>query len=358
MRNAFLLRYALIPYIYTAARESYDTGVAMLRPMYYEYPEAPEAYDSRDQYVFGDDMIVAPVTAQADGDTELATQSVWLPQGEWIEWQTGARLKGGQRYTRNYSLSQIPVFVRAGAIVPMMPKMSHTGEKPIDPLILEAMPGAKGEARVYADEGSGLGYKDKAFTWTTVRQQRDAHSVHIEVLPVQGSYPGMLTERGYEIRLPGTWPPKSVTVNGTAISKQTESLASGWRYDGNAAMTIVSVPRMPVSQDVKVDVETDQDLNSPLLDGVAGKIKRLLETTGILEHTWPQGWAPDVLLEGAQMGDRLSFKPETAATELGKLDGDIAQSLKEIDGMRSDEKIGDMARKALAHLRDVAPAAP
>jgi alpha-glucosidase len=325
----------------------------MLRPMYYEYPDAPEAYDSRGQYVFGDDMIVAPVTAEADADTELATQSVWLPEGEWIEWQTGARLKGGQRYTRNYSLSQIPVFVRAGAIIPMMPKMSHTAEKPIDPLILEALPGAKGEARVYADEGSGLGYKDKAFTWTSVRQQRDAHTIHIEIAPVQGSYPGMLTERGYEIRLPGTWPPSRVTFNGKPVAKQAN--APGWRYEGNAAMTVISLPRTPVSQAVKIDVETAEDLNSPLLDGAAGKIKRLLETTGILEHTWPQGWAPDVLLEGSQTGDRLTYKPETAGAELGKLDAEIAQSLKEIEAMRSDEKIGDMARKALAHLRDVAP---
>jgi hypothetical protein len=63
-----------------------------------------------------------------------------------------------------------------------------------------------------------------------------------------------------------------------------------------------------------------------------------------------------VLLEGAQMGDRLNYKPETAAAELGKLDSEIAQSLKEIEAMGSDEKIGDMAKKALAHLRDVAPA--
>jgi alpha-glucosidase len=354
MRNAFLLRYALIPYIYTAARESYDTGISMLRPMYYQYPDAPEAYDSREQYMFGDDMIVAPVTAKADGDTELASQSVWLPSGEWIEWATGARLQGGRRYVRNYSLSQIPVFVRAGAIIPMMPKMSHTGEMPIDPLILEAVPGAKSETRVYADEGAGLGYKDKAFTWTTIRQQRDAHSIHIEISPVEGSYPGMLTERGYEILLPGTWPPQRVTYNGTNVPKQVEGGTTGWRYVGNSAMTVISLPKMPVSKEVKIDIETADDLNSPALDGAAGKIKRLMETTTILEHTWPQGWAPDVLLEGAQTGDRLTFKPETAASELGKLDAEIAQAMKEIEAMRSDEKIGDIAKTAAAHLRDVA----
>jgi hypothetical protein len=298
------------------------------------------------------------VTAEADADTQLASQSVWLPPGEWIEWQTGARLKGGQRLVRNYSLTQIPVFVRAGAIIPTMPKMSHTGEKPIDPLILEAFPGAKGEARVYADEGSGLGYKDKAFTWTTVRQQRDAHSIHIEIQPVQGSYPGMITQRGYEIRLPGTWPPKSVTYNGKPITKHMEGAATGWRYDGNSATTIVLLPRMPVSDAVKVDIETDQDLNSPLLNDVAGKIRRLLETTAILEHTWPDGWAPDVVLEGAQTGDRLTYKPETAPAELAKLDSEIAQAMKEIEEMRANEKVGDMARKALAHLKDVAATRP
>ena len=85
MRDAFHLRYALIPYLYSAARETYETGVAFFRPLYYDFPEADEAYTETAEYLFGDDMLVAPVTKPVDPDTGTAAQSVWLPPGTWIE---------------------------------------------------------------------------------------------------------------------------------------------------------------------------------------------------------------------------------------------------------------------------------
>jgi hypothetical protein len=81
MRDTFLLRYALIPYIYTASRQTYDTGVPFLRPMYFEYPASEEAYTFKEQYLFGDDMLVAPVVSARSKDTRLATKSLWLPPG-------------------------------------------------------------------------------------------------------------------------------------------------------------------------------------------------------------------------------------------------------------------------------------
>jgi alpha-glucosidase len=91
MRGIYHLRYALLPYVYTEARRTYDTGVAFLHPLYYDWPEADEAYSNKNEYVFGADMLVSPVVAPGDKITGLAAESVWLPPGDWIEWQTGAR---------------------------------------------------------------------------------------------------------------------------------------------------------------------------------------------------------------------------------------------------------------------------
>src|SRR5438874_2450683 len=85
MRDEFHLRYALIPYIYTEARRTYDTGVAFLRPLYYDWPDAEQAYTAKNEYLFGDNMIVAPVVSPVDKSDGLASESVWLPRGEWIE---------------------------------------------------------------------------------------------------------------------------------------------------------------------------------------------------------------------------------------------------------------------------------
>ncbi|NOZ62133.1 MAG: alpha-glucosidase, partial [Calditrichaeota bacterium] len=157
MRDAFLLRYAMIPYIYTQARKAYDTGVSLCRPMYYDYPEAEEAYQFKDQYMFGDDLLVAPITEPLDSMSMLITKKIWLPPGEWIEWFTGNILQGGKVIERSFALDEIPVYAKAGAIIPMQPKMRYSNEKPVDPLILTIFPGEKGETQVYEDAGNTLG---------------------------------------------------------------------------------------------------------------------------------------------------------------------------------------------------------
>ena len=96
---------------------------SFLRPLYYDWPEDDAAYTSKDEYLFGDQMLVAPVTAPADKVTGLATEKVWLPKGEWIEWPTGKHFTGPIAVDRSFSIDQTPVYLRAGAIVPMQPPM-------------------------------------------------------------------------------------------------------------------------------------------------------------------------------------------------------------------------------------------
>jgi alpha-glucosidase len=133
LRSTFQLRYALQPYLYTEARRTYDTGVAFFRPLYYDWPEQAEAYSSKGEYVFGDQMLAAPVVTPEDKVSALAAESVWLPSGEWIEWPTGKHLTGPASVERSFSIDQTPVYLRAGAIVPMQPPMLYTGQKPVDP---------------------------------------------------------------------------------------------------------------------------------------------------------------------------------------------------------------------------------
>ncbi len=163
LRNTFQLRYALQPYIYTEARRTYDTGVAFFRPLYYDWPDAPEAYTSKDEYLFGDQMLVAPVVAAADKVSGLAAEKVWLPEGDWIEWPTGKHLAGQTTVDRSFSIDQIPVYVKAGAIVPMQPPMRYTSEKPVDPLIVNVWPlkpGTNSSYSVYEDSGASVEYQN------------------------------------------------------------------------------------------------------------------------------------------------------------------------------------------------------
>jgi len=350
MRNAFLLRYALIPYIYTAAREAYDTGVSLCRPLYYDYPEANEAYEFKDEYLFGDTMLVAPITTPINPESQLATRTIWLPEGTWIEWFTGTQLNGPGRLERAFALDEIPVYVKAGSIIPMQPKMRHTGEKPVDPLILTIFPGQSGETRVYDDQGNTLGYKQTEYSWTIIRSSRlEDGFLKIEIFPIEGGYPDMPTERGYEIRLPLSWPPESVTYEGATVSFSREKGVLEWRYDGNTLVTVISLPKTSVNKKIEVLVKTPKSLasESRLLQGVRGKLARLRTAMTILNSTWPKGWSPDVLIEAAQTGDRIKIDPESALTELEKLEHQMPEV---ITAMRQMDVDRDAIHRALAHL--------
>jgi len=315
MREAVNRRYALIPYIYTAARQAYDTGISLLRPTYYDYPEAAEAYQYPGQYLFGDALLVAPVTTALDPLHHLAKKAVWLPEGEWVEWSTGNRFKGPQAIERNYALEDVPVFAKAGAILPMQPQMKFSNEQPVDPLILTIFPGNAGSTRLYEDAGNSVGYQKNEAAWTTIRTETpDATTLVVRVQAAEGMYPGIPTERGYEIRLFETWPPDSVTCNGRPISYQPDSAsAAGWHYDGDTLTTVIRVPRMPVSTavEVTVGISAEKAAKLALLDGAVGRLARIRRLFKEVNNT-----GPDSLLRLATTGRRIELNPDSAVAEL------------------------------------------
>ena len=321
LRSTFQLRYALQPYIYTEARRTYDTGVAFLRPLYYDWPNSAPAYDAKNEYLFGDEMLAAPVVAPADKVTRLTSEKIWLPAGKWIEWPTGKRLDGPAQVDRDFSIDQIPVYLKAGAIVPMQPAMLHTGEKPVDPLIVNVWPLAPGESSsysVYEDSGVSVEYQRGVFARTPIRAAQTGDTLRVEIGPVEGSYPGMLTTRAYELRLPADWPPESVTVNGVPVKQAGASGHDGWSFVGNTLTTVIPVPRSSVSARVVVEVKRAAGLTAKRgeLDGFAGAMTRLRAAYDALQQTWPISSPPDPLIDAMQTGDRLGYHPERAVEEI------------------------------------------
>jgi alpha-glucosidase len=336
----------LQPYIYTESRRTYDTGVAFLRPLYYDWPEADEAYSSKGEYVFGQDMIVAPVTKAVEKDSQLAQESVWIPQGEWIEQPAGKHFTGPQTVQRSFSINQIPVYLKAGAIVPMQPQMEYTGQKPVDPLILQIEPmqdNEKSAYSVYDDSSKGEDYKRGVCTWTDVDAKQTGDDFTVEIAPVRGSYPGMLHERGYQIRLPGDWPPEDVTVNGTKLSFAMHSSKPSWRYEGNTLTTVITTPRYSVTEQVIIHVHRAAGslASRSQLDGFAGAEMRLRAAYDALNAASPLLWSPNVLIDAWQTGDRLSYKPQTAKQELARFPQLYAQGMARVQELASQSHVSD-----------------
>jgi alpha-glucosidase (family GH31 glycosyl hydrolase) len=352
MHDAFEFRYALLPYIYTQARKTYDTGVAFLRPLYYDYPKAAEAYEFKDEYTFGDDMIVAPIATEVDKNSQLAMKSIWIPEGEWIEWWSGAHLRGPAKLDRAYALDEIPVFVRAGAVIPMSPKMPYSEAKAVDPLILTVIPGASGETRVYADQGNSLGYKSNEFAWTAVKQSRDGETVRVQVAAAKGSYPEMPQERAYVFRLFGVFPPTRVTVNGQELAFTSEEGKPGWRYDGNRTTVVITTPQFKVSEAVEMRAELPHvtEAQQRALDGLPGHIGRLRTAMDVLNGTWRKGWSPDSLIHQYQVGDRMTYFPDRAVAEAEQFQAQWPTMTSDVLAMQQQGIDRDAIMQALVHL--------
>jgi alpha-glucosidase len=328
MREAVQRRYTLLPYIYTEARRTYDTGVAFLHPLYFDWPEAPEAYQHSNEYVFGDSMLVAPITAPAESVSQQSKQTVWLPEGEWFEVDTGRMLHGGQTVTEAFTLSETPVYERAGAIVPMQPPVQYTSQKLVDPLIVSVAPrtwDGSTSYTLYEDGSDGRAYQVGEFARTRIDATQQGSTSRITIAAAQGSYAGMPKDRAYEVHMPGDWPPTHVSVNGKPlawnIGASMKDGLLGWTYEGNTLTTIVRTPRFPVGTPVLIVVERDPALVSRRheLSGFAGAMTRLRDTYDTLNRTWVAGVSPDTLIDITQTGDRLHYHPERAGEELRHL---------------------------------------
>jgi hypothetical protein len=230
------LRYALLPYIYTYSRVAHDTGMPLLRGMYLGYPQQPEAYSHPNQYLFGNELLVAPVTQPADG--KPAKTDVWLPANEdWFDYFTGDIYRGGQTITHECPIERMPVFSRAGSIIPTGPKMDFSDQRPLDPLTIDVFAGRhSAEFKLYEDDGTSLDYRKGAYAWTDLSfRATGASSYALRIGPAKGTFKGQLAKRRYVVRVHGLLKPESVTVDGRKLSS--------WTWDPARRVTMITLSR-------------------------------------------------------------------------------------------------------------------
>src|SRR5439155_7172407 len=164
---------------------------------------------------------------------------------------------------------------KAGALVPMQPPMHFTGEKPVDPLIVNIWPmadKATSSYSVYEDSGKGVEYQQGAFAHLPIKATQAGEMLKVEIGPSRGSFPGMLHTRSYELRLPGDWPPERVTVNGAPVKRGGPTGKGGWSFEGNTLTTVIPVPASGVDGRIVIEVVRAAGLAGKReeLDGFAG----------------------------------------------------------------------------------------
>jgi len=154
------LRYQLLPYSYTLAWQARHTGMPLMRALWLHYPEDDSVRALGHQFLWGRDILVAPVFKP--GATE---RNVYLPEGDWYDWWTGAKQSGGRTITRPVNISKIPLYVRAGTIIPFDPLRQYTSQRVDEPAIIKVYAGADGQFTLYEDDGISLDYLKGRATW-------------------------------------------------------------------------------------------------------------------------------------------------------------------------------------------------
>ncbi len=242
MRELLNLRYRLSPYLYTLFREAHDTGKPIMRAMFLEFPDDAKTYDLGNQYMYGPSILVAPVTLPRQ-----RTKSVYLPAGLWTDFWTEKVIKGPTRITVSAPLSQIPLFVREGSIIPMGPVMQYIGEKPQDPVTLHIYPGrAASSYRLYADDGSSYRYEKGEFSFWPVEYLPGKNSA-IKAGPRSGAFARMAVP-SYIMVIHNSDRPAGIKLNGQALEERAQQMESadvqhaGWAYDSEKRLLKISVP--------------------------------------------------------------------------------------------------------------------
>jgi alpha-D-xyloside xylohydrolase len=186
------LRYRLMPYIYSVAGASFHNDYTIMRGLIMDFSDDANVKNISDEYMFGPSILVAPVS-----DYKARSREVYLPKGTWYDFYTARSYEGGKKVKADAPLDKMPLFVKAGAIIPAGPDIQYTEEKKADPLTLYIFPGANGSFTIYEDENTNYHYEQGEFTNIDVRYDHASKSVTIGKR--QGRFNGMLTKRKFEI---------------------------------------------------------------------------------------------------------------------------------------------------------------
>lgn len=181
-RQYIELRYQLLPYLYTLFWQATQTGAPILRPLVYEFPNDSKTYKVSDQVLLGSSLMAAPIYRPG-----VEHRAVYLPEGTWYDWWTGETYTGSTSILASAPLDIMPLYVRAGAIIPLGPVMQYSDERPLDELTLRVYPGT-GETVLYEDDGRSFEYKNGAWATTTYRVSPNGEGWVVEVQAREGEW--------------------------------------------------------------------------------------------------------------------------------------------------------------------------
>jgi alpha-glucosidase len=229
IRKRFIeLRYRLLPYIYTGIEANSRTGAPFMEPVFLEYPDAQEFYGEDHQFLFGPDLFAAPVVTE-----KVDAEDIHLPPGDWYDFWTSEKHSYKEPISLHPRLDELPLYVRAGAILPMQPVVQSTNEKPDGPLELRVYPGSDCKGALYQDDGLTFAYQKGIFLRVNFSCQSSPGSLTITSTVEKNAYQPWWNSA--QLKIYGAMTePKEIHIG--------DQLIHQWRYDHHTHVVTLTVP--------------------------------------------------------------------------------------------------------------------
>ena len=294
-------RYQFAPYIYSMARRTYDDALPLCRPMYYDYPENEEAYANRNEYMFGDNVLVYPITSPMhDG---ISTQQVWLPEGcDWYELSSGTLLRGGQTVQRKFQLDEYPVYVKAGSVLPEYGKVENLSGTS-EPITVAVYPGnGDSSFTLYEDNGNDKHYAHEYATTLLTKRTLNDSTIAVTIGARKGTYKDMPANRRYTLKLVASTVPASVKIDGTETA---------YTYDGNNLSVLIDIPDTDCAKEKTVTIAFPQNA-TPVADGLIGKFRHIQQGCVAFKNSNPGFVFNEQLGTMESTGVAISYAPQEA----------------------------------------------
>jgi alpha-glucosidase/alpha-D-xyloside xylohydrolase len=206
-RKYLELRYRMLPYIYSAVRECTATGMPVMRALWLHFPDDPQAVARGDEYMWGSSLLVAPVVEKA-----ATTRRIYLPRGPWYDFWSGERIEGNREISRPVDLETIPVYVRAGSILPLGPVKQHVSEKLDQPYSITVYPGSDATFLLYEDDGLSFNYRKGE--WTGIQMDWSERGRVLSLRLADGSRMLSSSRKEFEIKLATTGTLRKIVFEG------------------------------------------------------------------------------------------------------------------------------------------------